>query len=209
MTLRLQKIIQAIPKVEILCDVGCDHGYIGLGAMDCGLAQKVIFVDVSRPSLQKAQNACANKGIDCCQFVCQDGLKSIFCNCAVIAGMGGLEIISILTNAQYLPQYLVLQPMKNQVELRKFVSSKYNIVTDVKFFDGKFYDLIYLEKSDAPLQLTEKQLQFGKTNLDQLSQDFIQFLQIERQKYTQILTQCNDIQVQRKLQGILDILANI
>lgn len=203
MTLRLDTIVQAIPTVTTLCDVGCDHGYIGLGAYKLGKAQNVIFVDVSKPSLEKAMNNCANAQMSNCQFVCQDGLQNVICDCAVIAGMGGLETISILQNTQSLPQSLVLQPMRNQVDVRKYLlANNYKITLDVKFCDGKYYDLISAEQSCQQTFLDDLQLRFGLTNLANPTQDFVQFLLDEKQKYTQILTQCRDQEVEDKLSQI-------
>ncbi|MBQ8433193.1 MAG: SAM-dependent methyltransferase [Clostridia bacterium] len=203
MTLRLQKIVQAIPTVTTLCDVGCDHGYIGMGAWQQGKAQKVIFMDISAPSLAKAQNNCTNAQMPNCQFICQDGIKDVLCDCAVIAGMGGLETISILQNTKQLPQFLVLQPMRNQVDVRKYLlEHNYYITLDTKFCDVKYYDLIVAKRSSKPMQLTHLQLQFGVTNLASPSQDFVQYLLTEKQKYTQILTQCRDEVVEDKLSNI-------
>ena len=203
MTVRLNKIVQAIPTVATLCDVGCDHGYIGIGAYKLAKAQNVIFVDVSAPSLQKAQNNCANAQITSCKFVHQDGLQNVVCDCAVIAGMGGLETISILQNTQSLPQYLVLQPMRNQVDVRKYLlEHNYKITLDEKFCDVKYYDLICAEQTEEQMSLNSLQLKFGITNLSNPSQDFVQFLLEEKQKYTQILTQCRDVEVEDKLSCI-------
>lgn len=203
MTLRLDTIVQAIPNVITLCDVGCDHGYIGLGAYSLGKAQKVIFVDVSAPSLAKAMQNCTNAQMSNCQFVHQDGLQNILCDCAVIAGMGGLETISILQNAKALPQHLVLQPMRNQVDVRKYlIANNYKITLDVKFCDIKYYDLICAEQSCDKMSLDDLQLYFGMTNLVNPTQDFVQFLLDEKQKYTQILTQCRDQDVADKLSRV-------
>ena len=203
MTLRLQKIVQAIPSVQTLCDVGCDHGYIGLGAWQSGKVQNVIFMDISAPSLAKAQSNCANAQMHNCQFVCQDGIQNEICDCAVIAGMGGLETISILRHTNNLPQHLVLQPMRNQVDVRKYLlANNYKITLDVKFLDGKYYDLLVAERTSHPMQLTDLQLRFGLTNLANASQDFVKFLLEEKQKYTQILTQCKDEEVVDKLSNI-------
>ena len=200
MTIRLNKIVQAIPQVETLCDVGCDHGYIGIGAWEMGKAQRVIFMDISAPSLQKAQNNCANVQMNNCQFVCQDGIQSVHCDCAVIAGMGGLETISILQNTTRPPKFLVLQPMRNQMDVRKYLlSNGYKLTLDVKFQDVKYYDLIVAEQSAEQMELSPLQLKFGFTNLASPSQDFVNFLLEEQRKYTQILTQCRDTEVAEKL----------
>lgn len=66
---------------------------------------------------------------------------------AMIAGMGGEEIVKILSAAAQKPERLVLQPMKNAPALRKYlVSAGYRIAEDVTFRDGKFYDVVVAER---------------------------------------------------------------
>ncbi len=203
MTTRLNKIVQAIPQVDTLCDVGCDHGYIGLGAWKLGKVQNVIFMDISAPSLAKAKNNCTNANMHSCQFVCQDGIQGVVCDCAVIAGMGGLETISILQNTTRPPKFLVLQPMRNQIDVRKYLlANNYKLTLDVKFQDTKYYDLMVAELSNEQTTLGPLQLKFGFTNLNSPSPDFVKFLLEEQRKYTQILTQCRDVEVAEKLSDI-------
>lgn len=209
LTKRLEKIAAVLPKCKILADVGCDHGYIGLEALQRNLAEKVVFIDISAPSLQKANDHCGEEYQSRASFVCQDGLQNVSCNCAVIAGMGGLEIISVLNGAAELPQFLVLQPMRSQQDVRKFLQQNYNIVSDEKFFDGKFYDLIFAEKCLGGCSLSQDELTFGKTNLAHPSPDFLQFLQIQQHKYNQILQQCNDAEIAEKRDDVNRILATI
>ena len=209
LTKRLEKIVQAIPQCTSLADVGCDHGYIGLSALTLGKADNVVFVDGSQPSLHKAKQNCPQNFESKVRFVCQDGLQSLNVDCAVIAGMGGLEILSILNNADVLPQKLVLQPMRNQQEVRKFLCKHYNITCDYTFFDGKFYDLVVAEKCPTGCVLTEDEIQLGKSNLATPCADFALFLAKEQAKLQQILQQCNDSNVQHKLQRVSAVLAKI
>ena len=146
-SVRLNKLVSLVPNCELLADVGCDHGYVGIEVLRLGKAKRVAFSDVSQPSLNKARANCPKEYKSVTSFHCQDGLGDINADCAIIAGMGGLEIISILQNAKHLPNKLVLQPMRNQRDVRVFVSSKYEVVTDEKFFDEKYYDVMYLKLS--------------------------------------------------------------
>lgn len=196
---RLNKIVSVVPHCQTLADVGCDHGYVGIAVLERNVAQNVCFVDVSQPSLEKARLNCPDSFADRVSFTCQDGIKQLVCDCAVIAGMGGLEIISILQHASTLPQYLVLQPMRNQRDVRSYLVANYQIISDEKFFDGKYYDLIVAKLSDCPTQLTQLELEFGVSNLAKPTQDFVNFLQLEQTKLTQILQGCSDKEVQAKL----------
>ena len=208
-SVRLTKIVSLIPKCDTLADVGCDHGYVGIEALETGRANSVIFVDVSQPSLDKARLNCPQQHKKQVKFLCQDGLRQLVADCAVIAGMGGLEIISILQGATTLPQKLVLQPMRNQRDVRQYLQSNYKIVVDEKFFDGKFYDLIYAERCETPDKLTELELEFGKTNLVHPTEDFKNFLVKEQSKLTKILQGCNDLEVESKLQLINKAMAAV
>lgn len=209
LTKRLSKIVSVLPKCAVLADVGCDHGYVGLEALERDIAERVIFVDVSAPSLEKARRNCKESVISRAEFVCRDGLGDICADCAVIAGMGGLEIISVLSNAKTLPANLVLQPMRNQRDVRIWLSDGYGILSDQVFFDGKFYDLIVAKRNVNGCKLTEEEVTFGKTNLEKASPDFVAFLQKEQAKYKQILQQCNDAVASRKYDEINGILARI
>ncbi|MDD4291771.1 MAG: class I SAM-dependent methyltransferase [Clostridia bacterium] len=146
---RVQKIIDFIPDCRTLADVGCDHGYIGAGALSENKAQFVWFCDISVDSLAKARRLmnCAN-----CDFVCADGL-TVDVDVAVIAGLGGREIADIVRNAVSLPRWLVLQPMKNQYELRKDIIEHYSIEKDIIFkWRNKFYTLILAELREIAAQ---------------------------------------------------------
>lgn len=194
-SVRLHKLVSLIPKCKLLADVGCDHGYVGIEALRLGKVKQVAFTDISQPSLDKAKRNCPEEFGNVVSFHCQDGLGQIKADCAVIAGMGGLEIISILQQAKYLPQKLVLQPMRNQRDVREYLTQRYEILTDVKFRDGKFYDVIVAKQSDSQRELTELELVFGKTNLQQPSQDFVDYLQLELTKLNAILQSTADVEV--------------
>lgn len=199
LTKRLARIAECIPQCNVLADVGCDHGYIGIAALERNTAQQVVFIDVSRRCLAKARQNCPPPLLCRSRFVCQDGLADVVADCAVIAGMGGLEILSVLNNARVLPQYLVLQPMRNQYDVRRYLLDGYRVTLDVKFFDGKYYDLILAQRSQTKCSATQLELLFGSTNLARPERDFIEWLRLEQNKLQQILTNCNDAEVADKL----------
>lgn len=207
MSKRLQKILSAIPVCNTLADIGCDHGYIGIGALQANICQRVLFVDISAPSLQKASTALPVQFKPRAEFFVQDGIGNLQCDCAVIAGMGGLETISILKNTASLPSWLVLQPMRNQTDLRQYLLGQYNIVSDSKFADGKFYDLIVAKKSTSKQALSQLELTFGLTNIASPSQDFVQFLLVEQAKAQNILQHCPTAPVSQYLDMVNALLA--
>ena len=137
--------------------------------------QKLTYTDVSAPSLQKAKNLLC--GFSNAKPVCCDGLTKVDTDidCALIAGMGGENIISILQNG-FLPPTLVLQPMKNTDKLRVFLNTNgYFLKKDFIFkAENKFYTLILATKGTEVL--TEEQIEYGKDNISKPSKDFLEYL---------------------------------
>ena len=208
-SVRLSTLVSLIPNCNLLADVGCDHGYVGIEALRLGKAQRVAFMDISLPSLNKARSNCPEEFKEVVTFHCQDGLGDTKADCVIIAGMGGLEIISILKLAKFLPDKLVLQPMRNQRDVRAYLMKQYEVVTDVKFFDGKYYDVIVAKRNDKPTTLTELELEFGKSNLQQPSKDFIGFLQLELTKLNKILENTQDADVVAKRDLVTQTLSQV
>lgn len=178
MTDRLEKIFSVIPDCEVFADIGCDHGYIAKNMLDRKKCSRVIISDISKACLQKAETLLAEylkNGT--ATAVVSDGFSKVKgCDTALISGMGGKEIISIIEKAESLPQTLVLQPMKSVSELRRFITGfGYKIVYDRMFkAQGKFYDLIVAEKGFE--KLTEEQIEFGKDNLTDVHSDFVEYI---------------------------------
>ena len=185
-------------KFETVADVGCDHGYVGFALKKLGIAKKVLFCDISAPSLEKAKNLCKDEPN--CEFYVQDGLGTLFCDCCVIAGMGGREIMSILAQAQTLPEWLLLQPMKNVKELRNFLCRNYRLQKDVLIIDKKFYNVILCQRGNDVL--TELEQKFGRDNLKNPSDDFCRYVNIQIDKFEKIVQNTTDSEVQKELSDL-------
>lgn len=183
MTDRLEKIISLIPDCEVFADIGCDHGYIAKQMLERKKCKKVVISDVSAKCLAKAEKLLfldVKEG-RATSFV-SNGFSNLPCesiSLALIAGMGGREIISILDSAKILPNELVLQPMKNTPEVRQFVVEKgYKILVDMIFYsDEKFYNLLVIKKGED--SLTQDEIEFGRTNILSMSEDFKKYVKKE------------------------------
>ena len=181
------EIFEKLEKCGVFADVGCDHGYIAKAMLDSGKCEKAIISDISAKCLSKAQELlevylCSGKA----ESVVSDGFDKIgFCDQALIAGMGGEEIVAIIESAKLqnkLPEKLLLQPMKNCDKVRLCaVNSGYKVISDKVFKSGgKFYNLIMLAfGQDA---LTEEEIAFGRDNIKELHADFREMIAIEVQK---------------------------
>lgn len=182
MTDRLTEIFNALPTCKVFADVGCDHGYISLEMLKSNKAEKVIFSDISKNCLEKARELLS-------EFVFEGRAEGYVSNgfdslptfdLALIAGMGGEEIISIIEKAKDLPQKLVLQPMKNSPKVREVLLEKgYKFIKDYTFkAEDKFYDLMVLENGED--FLTKEEIEFGKTNLALKPTAFLEKLSIRK-----------------------------
>ena len=178
---RLNVLLSLIPKCKVLADVGCDHGLLAKSALDIGVCEKVIISDISNKSLEKAIKLLAPFKDRVENYVC-DGF-SLYegkADYAVIAGMGGEEICSILLGVKILPNGLILAPQKNNDKVRRLLLNLgYKILNDFTIFDGKYYDIIKAEKGED--SYTEKELLFGRDNLKNRPIDFINKLKVEEE----------------------------
>ena len=194
MTDRQNKIFEVLPPCEVFADIGCDHGYLANAMLLSGKAKKVIISDISAKCLKKAEDLLKNymeKGL--VQSAVSDGFDNIGrCDLALIAGMGGEEISSIMERAcsqEKLPQTLVIQPMKNCEKARLTALKVGYAITYDKVFKSanKFYNLIVLKKgSDA---LTQEELEFGRDNIRLLHQDFVDMISDIYEKFNAVLSQ--------------------
>lgn len=182
MTDRLNKIFSVIEKCSVFADIGCDHGYMTKAMLDSGKCERAICSDVSAKCLEKAENLLSD-------YISQGRVKSVvsdgfdnvgFCDVALIAGMGGEEICTIIERAPTLPERLVLQPMKNADKVRLCaVKQGYRIEKDFIFKSaGKFYVLISLVKGRD--SLTQDEVEFGRDNLKYPTAEFREFIKLRK-----------------------------
>ena len=188
MTERLEILYSLVTKGKIFADVGCDHGYISKAVLDDNRFEKVILSDVSSKSLQKARDLLSSYG-DRVEFIVCDGFNgySQVPTEAIIAGMGGEEIVKILSG-DILPNRLILAPQKNAEKVRKTLIEKgYKILRDFTFYSaGKFYDAITAEKGVT--EYSPLEILFGKENLDKKPEAFVKKILKEIELLEGILT---------------------
>lgn len=165
---RIEIICSYIDECESFADIGCDHGYCTLYALKNKKCKTAIISDVSPSSLSKAERLLgAYIAQGQCRSVCCDGLALIPRDCGqvLIAGMGGSEIVRILSEG-FIPKKFVFQPMKNAEKLRAFLLSEgCSLTADDIFYDGNYYFIIKGESCGGKQTYTEEQLAFGRDSL--------------------------------------------
>lgn len=179
---RIQTLCGLLAPAKVFADVGCDHGYCTQYMLENELCKRAIFSDVSKGSLQKAESLLASfveEGR--ATAVLGDGFYGVPSTVdeVLIAGMGGSEILSILTDEKhgFLPKSFVFQPMLNADKLRRWLIENGAYITrDFTFQDGKYYDVICgrrLADGEAKQTYTEMEIEFGKENLATLPSAFV------------------------------------
>lgn len=125
---RLHLIYQLIPSsTERLIDIGCDHGRLGVFSLESGKVKFVLASDIREQPLQRARGLFTRrKLLEHVSFQLANGLGDLQVNsrdCVVIAGMGGLEISSILRNRKsdqiHEGTFYILHPTRSAEELRR------------------------------------------------------------------------------------------
>lgn len=200
MTERLQQICAHIPRSQAFADVGCDHGYCARYVLEKQLAQRVYITDISEKCLQKAKTLLEKEIAEgkCIPLV-GDGVSVLPEPCTVlIAGMGGEEIIKILS--QKMPPVFLLQPMKNSDKLRRFlIERNCKITLDYTFEDGLFYDFIMGESVGGDTY-SEREFVYGRDNLKHPTPAFCQKIRMEREKIAGYLAAASSETEREKLQ---------
>lgn len=182
---RIDTLCGLLTKAKLFADVGCDHGYCSEYMLKNGLCEQAILSDISKGSLEKAEKLLApyireGKAVS----VLGDGFKGVpkAVDEVLIAGMGGSEILSILSDKKYgfIPKRFVLQPMHDAENLRRFlVENGAYIERDYTFEDGRFYDVIVGGKNadGKGESYSQAELEFGRDNLKEMPSAFVKRLE--------------------------------
>lgn len=179
---RIEKLCSLLVRADVFADVGCDHGYCSEYMLKNGLCKKAILSDVSKGSLQKAETLLADyiesgKAVS----VLGDGFYGVDKDVdeVLIAGMGGSEIVEILSNERYgfLPKRFVFQPMHDAEKLRRYLIRNGAIIErDFTFSDGKYYDVICGTNGKGGGQVrdySDAEYEFGRENLEKMPAAFV------------------------------------
>ena len=174
---RIKTLCSLLEKVQTFADVGCDHGYCSEYMLKNDLCEKAILSDISKGSLAKAEALLAEYIEDGrAVSVLGDGFLGVPSDVdqVLIAGMGGSEIVSILSDEThgFMPKRFVFQPMHDSEKLRRYILENGGYIErDFTFEDVKFYDVIIGGKCEDGVQVldetpyTEAEYEFGRDNL--------------------------------------------
>lgn len=193
---RLNWIINAIDKCDVIMDVGTDHGYISIELIKRNIASRVIASDINKDPLNKAKLNVSLEGlsgqIDLRLGGGLEPLKNNEAQGVLIAGMGGNLIRDILEkdiDKVKNMDYLVLQPAQNPEVLREYLyTGNYEVIDeDVCEDEGKYYELFKVKyKENNSTKLEEIFYEISPVLLNKKSKVFKDYLQEKVNKYKKV-----------------------
>lgn len=148
---RLKAVAGLVTKGNVVCDVGCDHGFVSIYLVERGISPQVIAMDVNQGPLQAAKNHIAEQGMTArVETRISDGIQALLpgeADTLLCAGMGGRLMIRILEEGQeklVQMQEMILQPQSELQEIRKYLRKRgYAIIEeDMVLEEGKYYPVI-------------------------------------------------------------------
>ncbi len=178
----MEAIAKSVSDSPRVIDVGTDHAKIPVYLVQSGKCKNALATDIKKGPLKAALRNITKYGVsDKVNTVLTDGLNGIEIlpeDCVIISGIGGLEIISILSGIEHFPKSFVLQPQKSLRELRKFLAGKgYEITKETISFDsGKYYIIIKTVYTGEKYFLRPEQEVAGPYILSQRPEHYILYL---------------------------------
>lgn len=187
---RLIEISQLI-STERLIDIGTDHGLLPIYVLEQGIVSKAIGVDKSNLALEQARlNQEKSAEGEHLELVCADGLESLDVketDCIVLAGMGGRNIVQILSSRKMeSARQIITQANSNQPFLRRFLSEKGWKIESEKLLrhQKKLYFTTSWKRGTEVL--SEKEISLGKILARERSEIWLDWLRKERERLQKI-----------------------
>lgn len=218
---RLQAVVNLMPPMDTVCDVGCDHGYVAITFLQRGIVGHVIAMDVNAGPLEQAKKNAALFGVtDKLDFRLSDGLAKVKpgeADAFLCAGMGGRLMVRIMTEGRDAISRMkgaVLQPQSELALVRRYIYEMgWHIVKEDMVFEedsdtpakGIYYPMMYIEPGEAPMP-DEASLTFGPLLLSEkhpVLRKFLEFsLELKEGLVNRLQTQASGEQVQARIKEL-------
>nr|MDE7283188.1 class I SAM-dependent methyltransferase [Lachnospiraceae bacterium] len=190
---------------NIVCDVGCDHGFVPIYLIRQGISPKVIAMDVNEGPLKRAREHIDEYGVE--EYIetrLSDGLHSFRegeADSLICAGMGGRLLMRILQEDDVKTasfKELILQPQSELEQFRCFLRNQGYMIVDENIIeeDGKFYPMMKAVKGEKErlnelLWWQQMEDRYGAVLLQKKSIVLHRYLEKEKQTYEEILKKLN------------------
>lgn len=213
---RLQTVADMVTRGNVVCDVGCDHGFTAIYLVQQGICPRALAMDLRKGPLSAAGEHVTAYGLaDRVETRLSDGLhnyKTGEADTLICAGMGGGLMLRILTMEREKTdsfRELVLQPQSELQQFRRFLRENGYDIQDEEILreDDKFYQVIravpkrgtgsaeryrveHVNPSDgADKELCKLEDRYGPILLQKRTPVFLSYLERERTIYEEILAE--------------------
>lgn len=148
---RLRTVAGMVTRGNVVCDVGCDHGFTAIYLVQKGISPRALAMDLREGPLSAAGEHIAAFGLgEQIETRLSDGLHKYIAGEAdtlICAGMGGGLMMRILAEEREKTDSfceLVLQPQSELPQFRRFLRQNGYRIQDEEILleEGKFYQVI-------------------------------------------------------------------
>ena len=171
---RLSTAIKYLREGRVLADVGTDHAYLPIYAVENGISSFAVASDINEGPAERARlNVSMSCLSDKIEVVCCDGLSGIekySPDDIAVFGMGGELIANIIENAPIFHtegKRFILQPMSCADVLRRYLAEKgFRIIGETLSSEsGKLYVTICCEWGGERKSLSHAEAILGEYNI--------------------------------------------
>ncbi|MDD6102069.1 MAG: class I SAM-dependent methyltransferase [Clostridiales bacterium] len=182
-----------------LADVGCDHAYSCIYAIQNHICDYCYACDIRKGPLSIARNNILNNGLSHkIKTVLCDGLELISpgdVDAILVSGMGGMTICNILNEGKEVvlgASQLVLQPQSDISKVRHLVHELGFVIDNEKMCmdEGKYYTCIHCVKGVVIPYEEEFMYEYGKILLDDNDKLLHEYINGKKDKLLKIKNQC-------------------
>ncbi|MGE0003849.1 MAG: tRNA (adenine(22)-N(1))-methyltransferase TrmK [Candidatus Izemoplasmatales bacterium] len=177
---RLEAALSFLGDCVCLMDVGSDHAYVAIEAVERGIAKRAIAIENKQKPFEKSRvNALASSKASQIEVWLSDGLSKVDpqCDAVTILGMGGRLIADILSGGDLRHiQQLILCPNSESEDTRRFLEEHhFEITQEVALIDhDKYYQII--KAVPGEMTLTEMERRFGPIILHEKPEAMVRFI---------------------------------
>ncbi|HXA42334.1 MAG TPA: tRNA (adenine(22)-N(1))-methyltransferase TrmK [Candidatus Solibacter sp.] len=137
---RLRGVLDLVPAYGAVADIGSGHG--ALAAAVAARGQRVLATERTPGRVESLRRDMARRGIPVATRR-GEGLAALRqgeVDIAVIAGLGGRNLVAMLESSPWLPRWLVLQPVQDAAMVEDWICAKgFAAVSDETTERGRRY----------------------------------------------------------------------
>jgi tRNA (adenine22-N1)-methyltransferase len=164
---RLAAVADLVPACRVAYDIGTDHGWLPIRLVQQGRCMRAVAADLRPGPLHRASSHIHRHGLaDRIETRLTDGLAGFEVgddDVVILAGLGGSEIMRIVSAAAEPCPTLVVQAMKSLPELRHFLCDRgYRIEREHLARERhRFYPVLQARHTGVPCRLTDLEAWIG------------------------------------------------